>query len=109
MAQNLKRDSSRSCDLLIIGSGSAGLRAAIEAHDVGAQVLILSKSTKGDPHTVLARGGIKAALGTMDPDDNWMVHAADTLKEGEFLGDYEKVEVLCKSAPDVVNELVKWG
>jgi succinate dehydrogenase/fumarate reductase flavoprotein subunit len=109
MAQNLKRDFSRSCDILIIGSGSAGLRAAIEAHDAGAHVLILSKSTKGDPHTVLARGGINAALGTMDPEDNWMVHAADTLKEGEFLGDYEKVEVLCKRAPDAVNELVKWG
>jgi succinate dehydrogenase/fumarate reductase flavoprotein subunit len=109
MAQNLKIDSSRSCDILIIGSGSAGLRAAIEAHDAGAHVLILSKSTKGDPHTVLARGGINAALGTMDPEDNWMVHAADTLKEGEFLGDYEKVEVLCKSAPDAVNELVRWG
>jgi succinate dehydrogenase/fumarate reductase flavoprotein subunit len=109
MAQNLKRGSSRSCDILIIGSGSAGLRAAIEAHDAGAHVLILSKSTKGDPHTVLARGGINAALGTMDPEDNWMVHAADTLKEGEFLADYEKVEVLCKNAPDAVNELVKWG
>jgi succinate dehydrogenase/fumarate reductase flavoprotein subunit len=109
MAQNMKRGSSRSCDILIIGSGSAGLRAAIEAHDAGANVLILSKSTKGDPHTVLARGGINAALGTMDPEDNWMVHAADTLKEGEFLADYEKVEVLCKNAPEAVNELVKWG
>ena len=109
MAQNLKRGSSRSCEILIIGSGSAGLRAAIGAHDAGAHVLILSKSTRGDPHTVLARGGINAALGTMDPEDNWMVHAADTLKEGEFLADYEKVEVLCKSAPDAVNELVKWG
>ncbi len=109
MAENLKGGLSYSCEVLIIGSGSAGLRAAIEAHDAGAHVLILSKSTKGDPHTVLARGGINAALGTMDPDDNWMVHAADTLKEGEFLADYEKVEVLCKSAPDAVNELVKWG
>ena len=109
MAENLKGGLSYSCDILIIGSGSAGLRAAIEAHDAGAHVLILSKSTKGDPHTVLARGGINAALGTMDPEDNWMVHAADTLKEGEFLADYEKVEVLCKSAPDAVNELVKWG
>lgn len=109
MAENLKGGLSYSSEVLIIGSGSAGLRAAIEAHDAGAHVLILSKSTKGDPHTVLARGGINAALGTMDPDDNWMVHAADTLKEGEFLADYEKVEVLCKSAPDAVNELVKWG
>ena len=104
-----KRQSSRSCDILIIGGGSAGLRAAIEAHDAGAHVLIISKSKRGDPHTVLARGGINAALGTMDPEDTWMVHAADTLKEGEFLADYERVEVLCKNAPDAVNELVKWG
>jgi succinate dehydrogenase / fumarate reductase, flavoprotein subunit len=98
-----------SCDVLIIGGGSAGLRAAIEAHDAGADVLIISKSGKGDPHTVLARGGINAALGTMDPEDNWMVHAVDTLREGEFLADYERVEVLCKNAPDAVNELVNWG
>jgi succinate dehydrogenase / fumarate reductase flavoprotein subunit len=101
--------SSRSCDVLIVGGGSAGLRAAIEAHDAGSQVLIVSKNRRGDPHTVLARGGINAALGTMDPQDNWMIHATDTLREGLFIGDYEKVEVLCKSAPDAVAELVKWG
>jgi succinate dehydrogenase/fumarate reductase flavoprotein subunit len=105
----MKGGSKRSCDVLIIGGGSAGLRAAIEAHDAGANVLIISKSRKGDPHTVLARGGINAALGTMDPEDNWMIHAADTLREGEFLADYERVEVLCKNAPDAVNELVNWG
>ncbi len=102
-------DSIRSCDVLIIGGGSAGLRAAIEAHDAGADVLIISKNKKGDPHTVLARGGINAALGTMDPEDNWMIHAADTLREGELLADYERVEVLCKNAPDAINELVNWG
>ena len=101
--------SKRSCDVLIIGGGSAGLRAAIEAHDTGANVLIISKGKRGDPHTVLARGGINAALGTMDPEDNWVIHAADTLREGEFLADYERVEVLCKNAPDSVNELVNWG
>ena len=101
--------SNRSCDVLIIGGGSAGLRAAIEAHDAGAQVLVISKSKKGDPHTVLARGGINAALGTMDPQDNWMIHAADTLREGGFLADYERVEVLCKSAPESINDLVNWG
>lgn len=99
----------RSCDVLIIGGGSAGLRAAIEAHDAGSQVLIVSKSRRGDPHTVLARGGINAALGTMDPQDNWMIHAADTLREGLFIGDYDKVEMLCKSAPDALTELVNWG
>jgi succinate dehydrogenase / fumarate reductase, flavoprotein subunit len=109
---NKKNDckiSYRSCDVLIIGGGSAGLRAAMEAHDAGSQVLIVSKNRRGDPHTVLARGGINAALGTMDPQDNWMIHAADTLREGLFIADYDKVEMLCKSAPDAVIELVKWG
>ena len=97
------------CDVLVIGAGSAGLRAAIEAHDAGANVLILSKNRRGDPHTVLARGGINAALGTMDPQDNWLVHAVDTLREGGFLADYEKVEVLCKNAPAAIGELAEWG
>jgi len=109
MAKIMKKYSNRTCDILIIGGGSAGLRAAIEAHDAGAHVLIISKSKKGDPHTVLARGGINAALGTMDPEDNWMIHATDTLREGELLADYERVEVLCKNAPSAVNELVNWG
>ena len=75
LIENMNIGSIRSCDVLIIGGGSSGLRAAIEAHDAGADVLIISKNTKGDPHTVLARGGINAALGTMDPEDNWMIHA----------------------------------
>ena len=87
MTKNENIDSTYSVDVLIIGGGSAGLRAAIEAHDAGANVIIISKSKRGNPHTVLARGGINAALGTMDPEDNWMIHAADTLKEGEFLAD----------------------
>src|SRR5215218_507655 len=106
---NEDKISSRSCDVLIIGGGSAGLRAAIEAHDTGSQVLIVSKNRRGDPHTVLARGGINAALGTMDLQDNWMIHTADTLREGLFIGDYDKAEVLCKSARDAVTELVNWG
>src|SRR6266852_1738293 len=109
MTEKMKKQSNRSCDVLIIGGGSAGLRAAIEAHDAGAHVLIISKSREGDPHTVLARGGINAALATMDPEDNWMIHAADTLREGEFLADHNKVEVLCKNAPEAINELVGWG
>jgi succinate dehydrogenase / fumarate reductase, flavoprotein subunit len=109
MAEHMKRQSNYTCDVLIIGGGSAGLRAAIEAHDAGANVLIISKSKRGDPHTTLARGGINAALGTMDPEDNWMIHAADTLREGEFLADYERVGVLCKNAPDAITELVEWG
>jgi succinate dehydrogenase/fumarate reductase flavoprotein subunit len=96
-------------DVIVIGGGSAGLRAAIEARDNGLHVLIISKSNQGDPHTVLARGGINAALGTMDPADNWMIHASDTLIEGEHIADYERVEILCKSAPDAIQELVNWG
>src|ERR687885_344628 len=109
MMKKQQQQSNHTCDVLIIGGGSAGLRAAIEAHDAGANVLIISKTKKGDPHTTLARGGINAALGTMDPEDNGMVHAADTLREGEFLADYERVEILCKNAPDAINELVGWG
>ena len=74
MAENKKKPSKQSCDVLIIGGGSAGLRAAIEAHDAGAHVLIVSKNRKRDPHTVLARGGINAALGTMDPEDTQLTH-----------------------------------
>lgn len=85
---------------MIIGGGSAGLRAAIEAHDADARVLIISKSRRENPYTVLARGGINVALGTTDPEDNWMVHATDTLREGELL---------CKNASAAVNELVNWG
>ena len=82
-----------SCDVLIIGSGSAGLRSAIEAHDSGVEnVLIISQSRKGDPHTVLARGGINAALGPVDPEDNWMIHSADTLREGEYLAEVLNIE-----------------
>src|ERR671932_2086070 len=109
MMKKQQQQSNHTCDVLIIGGGSAGLRAAIEAHDAGANILIISTSKKGDPHTTLARGGINAALATMDPEDNWMVHAADTLREGEFLADYERVEILCKNAPDAINELVGWG
>jgi succinate dehydrogenase flavoprotein subunit len=108
MAEHMMK-SNYTCDVLIIGGGSAGLRAALEAHDAGANVLIISTSKKGDPHTTLARGGINAALGTMDPEDNWMIHAADTLREGGFLADYERVEILCKNAPDAITELVNWG
>jgi heterodisulfide reductase subunit A-like polyferredoxin len=71
-----------SCGVLIIGGGGAGLSAAIEAHDSGEDVFIVSKSSKGDPHTVLAGGAINGALATMDPNDNWIIHAADTLKGG---------------------------
>ena len=79
MAENMKRQSNYYCDALIIGGGSAGLIAAIEAHDAGANVLIVSKSKKADPHTTLARGGINAALGTMDPEDKKRIYTTDKI------------------------------
>ncbi len=97
-------------DILIIGSGAAGLRSAIEAYDSGTKnILIIGKCKLGNAHTVLATGGINAALGTMDPKDNYMVHAADTIKEGWFIADYRAVLTLCRNAPRAVNELVGWG
>ena len=109
MTENNSSQTNYFYDVIVIGGGSAGLRAAIEAHDNGSLVLLISKSKQGDPHTVLARGGINAALGIMDPKDNWMIHASDTLIEGEHIADYERVEILCKSAPDAIHELVNWG
>jgi succinate dehydrogenase / fumarate reductase, flavoprotein subunit len=96
-------------DVLVIGTGGAGLRAAIELHDLGRRVLVLGKRPKADAHTVLAAGGINAALGTMDPEDSWAIHAADTLKEGRFLGNPRAVELLCREAPRAIDELVRYG
>jgi succinate dehydrogenase / fumarate reductase, flavoprotein subunit len=96
-------------DVLVIGTGGAGLRAAIELDDRGQRVLLLGKRPKADAHTVLAAGGINAALGTMDPQDTWQIHAADTLKEGRYLGDAEAVELLCREAPNAIAELERWG
>lgn len=98
-----------STDVLVIGTGGAGLRSAIEAQQHGARVLVLGKRPKHDAHTVLAAGGINAALGTMDAQDSWLVHAADTLKEGCYLGDPEAVELLCREAPRAIEELLSYG
>lgn len=98
-----------STDILVIGTGGAGLRAAIELDRLGRRVLLVGKRPRADAHTVLAAGGINAALATMDTQDTWQIHAADTLKEGRFLGDARAVEVLCREAPDAVQELAGWG
>ena len=97
------------CDVLVIGAGAAGLRTAIELHDRNVNVLVVSKAKKDDPHTILATGGINASLGNMDPEDNWLYHAYDTMKEGVYLANPKAVELLCKNAVHAVNELVKWG
>ncbi|HLC74247.1 MAG TPA: FAD-dependent oxidoreductase [Candidatus Nanoarchaeia archaeon] len=96
-------------DVLVIGSGGAGLRAAIELHDNNADVLVVGKCAQRDAHTVLATGGINAALATMDSKDGWQLHAADTLRDGGEINDARAVEILCKNAPFAVNELARWG
>ena len=99
----------RTCNVLVIGSGAAGLRAAIAATEAGADVLVVGKRHRLDAHTVLAAGGINAALGTRDPQDSWQQHFADTLVEGHFLGDPQMVEILAREAPQAIQELADWG
>src|SRR4029079_9392164 len=96
-------------NVLVIGSGGAGLRAAIAAHQAGAEVVIVAKRARLDAHTVLASGGINAALGTRDPEDSWQQHFADTLQEGYYLSDPRTVEFMAREAPRAIEELVAWG
>jgi succinate dehydrogenase / fumarate reductase, flavoprotein subunit len=95
--------------VLVIGTGAAGLRAAIELAERGVQVLCVGKRRRDDAHTVLASGGINAALATMDPEDSWEQHAADTLRESYWLADPRAVELLCRGAPDAIEDLVRYG
>lgn len=97
------------CDVLVIGSGGAGLRAAIESYDRGASVIVLSKSILGKAHTVMAEGGIAAAFGNIDKQDNWEAHFKDTMIEGQMLSDWRMVEALVKEVPDRIKELEEWG
>ncbi|MDH2414432.1 FAD-dependent oxidoreductase [Nocardioides sp. CER19] len=95
--------------VLVIGTGGAGLRAAIELAEVGTDVLVIGKRPRLDAHTSLAAGGINAALGTMDPADSWQQHAADTIKESYFLADPRTVEVVAKGAERGIADLVRFG
>jgi succinate dehydrogenase / fumarate reductase flavoprotein subunit len=96
-------------NVLVIGTGAAGLRAAIAADRAGSEVVVIGKRRREDAHTVLAAGGINAALGTVDPQDSWQQHYADTLREGYFLADPRAVELLAREAPAAVLELAEWG
>ncbi len=98
-----------SYDVIVIGAGGAGLRAAIEAHDRGARVAVVCKSLLGKAHTVMAEGGIAAAMGNLYPDDNWRVHFRDTMRGGKMLNNYRMAELHAKEAPDRVRELEDWG
>jgi succinate dehydrogenase / fumarate reductase, flavoprotein subunit len=96
-------------NVLVIGTGAAGLRAAIAAHQAGGEVVVVGKRRRDDAHTVLAAGGINAALGTVDPEDSWEQHFADTVREGYFLGDPRVVELMARESPAAVLELAEWG
>src|SRR5919107_5023775 len=96
-------------DVLVIGAGGAGLRAAIEASAAGVKVGVVCKSLLGKAHTVMAEGGMAAALANVDDRDSWKVHFADTMRGGQYLNQWRMAELHAKEAPDRVRELEKWG
>src|ERR1700755_1681048 len=98
-----------SYDVLVIGAGGAGLRAAIEAAASGAKVGVVCKSLLGQAHTVMAEGGIAAALANVDDRDSWRVHFADTMRGGQYLNNCRMAELHAKEAPARVHELEAWG
>jgi succinate dehydrogenase / fumarate reductase flavoprotein subunit len=98
-----------SYDVLVIGAGGAGLRAAIEAAANGAKVGVVCKSLLGKAHTVMAEGGIAAALANVDDRDNWRVHFSDTMRGGQYLNNWRMAELHAKEAPECVRELEAWG
>ncbi|MGZ5374175.1 MAG: fumarate reductase/succinate dehydrogenase flavoprotein subunit [Aeromicrobium sp.] len=98
-----------SYDVIVIGAGGAGLRAAIEAREQGKKTAIISKSLFGKAHTVMAEGGCAASMGNVNDKDNWMVHFGDTMRGGKFLNNWRMAELHAKEAPDRVWELESYG
>jgi succinate dehydrogenase / fumarate reductase flavoprotein subunit len=98
-----------SYDVIVVGAGGAGLRAAIAAHEAGAKTAVICKSLLGKAHTVMAEGGIAAAMGNLWPEDNWQVHFRDTMRGGKLLNHWRMAELHAKEAPDRVWELEQWG
>src|SRR6202522_1222767 len=96
-------------DVVVIGAGGSGLRAAIEARLRGKKTAIISKSLFGKAHTVMAEGGCAAAMGNANPNDNWQVHYRDTMRGGKFLNNWQMAELHAKEAPARVHELEAWG
>src|SRR5438552_4758586 len=96
-------------DVVVIGAGGAGLRAAIEARQQGQRVAVISKSLFGKAHTVMAEGGAAAAMGNVNDKDNWQVHFRDTMRGGKFLNHFRMAELHAKEAPDRIHELEAWG
>src|SRR5256886_4052124 len=98
-----------SYDVVVIGAGGSGLRAAIEARQAGKRTAVISKSLFGKAHTVMAEGGCAAAMGNMNPNDNWQVHFRDTMRGSKFLNSWRMAELHAKESPDRVWELEAWG
>jgi succinate dehydrogenase / fumarate reductase flavoprotein subunit len=96
-------------DVVVIGAGGAGLRAAIAAHDAGARTALVCKSLLGKAHTVMAEGGIAAAMGNRWPEDNWEVHFRDTMRGGKMLNNWRMAQLHAQEAPERVMELEDWG
>jgi len=96
-------------DVVVIGAGGAGLRAAIEATRAGASVAVVCKSMLGKAHTVMAEGGAAAALANADPRDSWQTHFRDTMKGGKYLNDWRMAEIHARESPDRIRELEQWG
>ena len=105
----MNKNNTHVSNVLVIGTGGAGLRAAIEAKKEGVDVVVLGKRLKEDAHTVLAAGGINAAFGNVDPQDSWEQHFADTMLEGYGLADPRSVEIMAKESPELVSEIDEWG
>jgi succinate dehydrogenase / fumarate reductase flavoprotein subunit len=106
MPQNLQK---LKYDVVIVGAGGAGLRAAVEAREAGLRVAIVCKSLFGKAHTVMAEGGAAASMGNANSNDNWMVHFRDTMRGGKFLNHYRMAELHAKESPDRIWELEMWG
>ncbi|WP_209307743.1 fumarate reductase/succinate dehydrogenase flavoprotein subunit [Geodermatophilus sp. DF01-2] len=96
-------------DVVVVGAGGAGLRAAIAAHEAGARTAVVCKSLLGKAHTVMAEGGIAAAMGNAYPEDNWRVHFRDTMRGGKMLNSWRMAQLHAQEAPDRVRELEDWG
>jgi succinate dehydrogenase / fumarate reductase flavoprotein subunit len=110
MSEAVSAESGRySYDVVVVGAGGSGLRAAIEARLNGKKTAIISKSLFGKAHTVMAEGGCAAAMGNVNPNDNWQVHYRDTMRGGKFLNNWRMAELHAKEAPDRVWELEAWG
>ena len=96
-------------DVVVIGAGGAGLRAAVESSAQGVKTALVCKSLLGKAHTVMAEGGIAAAMGNVYPEDNWKVHFRDTMRGGKLLNNWRMAQIHAQEAPDRVLELEEWG